>query len=110
MALTGGHKALRKRMNQRRPRLELPKLLNAAKDAPCMICGDIGTTVAAHYGSARGMGYKADDCAVAYLCHTHHDEVDGRSGGLSRPEQRELFLRAYVRTVRYWIDLGLLRT
>ena len=90
------------------PALRMPKLLKAAQHAPCMICGDYGTTVAAHYGSDRGMGYKADDCAVAYLCKMHHDEVDGRIGGLSKLEQRELFLRAYVRTVRYWLDHGIL--
>lgn len=56
------------------------KLLNLAKDAPCMHCGaSDGTVVAAHSNQQRdgkGMGIKAQDYRIAFLCSICHHQVD----------------------------------
>jgi len=90
----------------------LAKLLKAAKDRPCVLCGSVGTTVAAHSNSlahGRGMGHKAPDYFVAYLCMHCHDRCDGRSGGLAKEEKRELWLSAYIRTVAIWFEEGVVK-
>ena len=84
-----------------------PKLLKAAKGRPCVLCGSIGTTVAAHSNSlahGRGFAHKSADFMVAYLCQRCHDDCDGRSGGLSKEEKRELWLSAWVKTVAIWFE------
>jgi hypothetical protein len=56
------------------------KILQFAKGQSCQHCGtENGTTVAAHsnLGSdGKGIGKKADDCFVAFLCDTCHDNYD----------------------------------
>jgi hypothetical protein len=47
------------------------KLLKAARDQACAICGSVGTTVAAHSNlveHGKGIGIKAPDCLIAWLC------------------------------------------
>lgn len=88
------------------------KLKEAARDRPCVLCGSYGTTVAAHSNSlshGRGMGHKAPDYYVAYVCQKHHDEIDGRAGGLSKEEKREMWLSAWVKTVALWFDEGIVK-
>lgn len=65
---------------------DFPKLLKYAQHYPCMNCGaDDQTIVAAHYQGrmghkvGRGMGRKAHDAAISYLCRACHDLVDDRS-------------------------------
>jgi hypothetical protein len=56
-----------------------PKLLALAKDAPCSLCDSTGTTVAAHSNyteHGKGMGKKADDCYIAFLCYKCHMDID----------------------------------
>ena len=88
------------------------KLLKAANGRPCVLCSSVGTTVAAHSNSlahGRGIGHKAPDYYVAYLCQRCHDRCDGRSGGLSKVEKRELWLSAWVRTVAIWFQEGIVK-
>lgn len=88
------------------------KLLKAANGRPCVLCSGVGTTVAAHSNAlehGRGMGHKAPDFMVAYLCQSCHDEVDGRKGGRSKEEKREMWMRAWVRTVKAWFEEGIVR-
>lgn len=97
-------------LRQRSPRLHLPKLLRAAKDAPCALCGHVGTTVAAHSNALRhghGIGVKAADFYCAYVCQDHHDLIDGRKGKLTLQEKREMWLLAWERTVKYWFEQGI---
>jgi hypothetical protein len=64
--------------------------------------------VAAHSNKAihgKGMGQKAHDCFVAFLCRECHDWLDGRSGYSVDPsgrweaaEKSEMFDRAMHRT------------
>ena len=57
-----------------------PKILRAANGRPCSYCGlNHGTTVAAHSNrmeDGKGVGLKAHDCFVAFLCATCHTEYD----------------------------------
>jgi hypothetical protein len=57
-----------------------PAILRLAKHTPCQLCGKLdGTVVAAHSNQGRhgkGMGMKANDSHVAYLCHGCHYEID----------------------------------
>lgn len=82
------------------------KLLDSARNYPCANCNaQDGTIVAAHCNElalGHGMGHKAKDYLVAYLCHTCHDHVDGRAGGLPLQEKRAIWNRAYVVTVSWW--------
>lgn len=89
------------------------KLLDAAKNAPrCMGCGkhNDGDVVMAHadwseYG--KGMGYKANDWAVAALCTMQcHPFVD--SSKASREERKDFWIRAHVRTLAWLFDAGIL--
>ena len=89
-----------------------PKLLKAAKDRPCVLCYSTGTTVAAHSNSlahGRGIGHKAPDYYSAYVCQGCHDKIDGRAGGLSKEQKRELWLSAYIRTVAIWFEEGIVK-
>jgi 5-methylcytosine-specific restriction endonuclease McrA len=88
------------------------KLLKAANGRQCVLCGSVGTTVAAHSNSlahGHGMGHKAPDYMTAYLCQQCHDRVDGRSGSLTRSEKREQWLLAWQRTVRIWFEEGIVK-
>lgn len=87
------------------------KLLGSAEDQPCVICGAVGTTVAAHINSVahgKGKGIKAPDYFTAHLCQKHHDMVDGRrkvEGAYNSP--MDLWMWAYVRTVERWFQQGI---
>lgn len=88
------------------------KLTKAANGRPCVLCGSVGTTVAAHSNSlahGRGAYHKAPDYFVAYLCQRCHDEVDGRAGSLTKTEKREKWLSAFVRTVAVWFEEGIVK-
>lgn len=54
------------------------------------------------------MGIKAPDYYTAHLCSHCHDLVDGRAGNLTKAEQRELWMEAYLVTVERWFKMGLL--
>jgi hypothetical protein len=68
-----------------------------------------GTTVAAHSNQLRhgkGMGIKASDQFVAFLCFSCHHEVDqGRS--LSKEERQLLWQSAHEKTKQLLIGMGL---
>ena len=86
-----------------------PKLLASAEGQPCVICGQRGTTVAAHANRVslgKGVGIKCPDMYVADLCVTCHAFVDGRSGKLTKAEKWDMWVTAYLRTVKRWFDEG----
>lgn len=75
-----------------------------------MLCGHRGTTVAAHANSValgKGTGIKAPDYYTAWVCQRCHDEIDGRTGRLTKEERQELWQRAFIRTVARWFELGI---
>lgn len=86
------------------------KLLDAARDRPCVLCGSIGTTVAAHSNSlehGRGFAHKTPDFFVAYVCQHHHDLIDGREGKLTKDEKRKMWLSGWAKTVAIWFEDGI---
>lgn len=93
--------------------IRFPKLLAAARDAPCAFCmKNDGTTVAAHVNSAalgKGTGIKAPDCLHARACQSCHDLYDGRKPGWSKEERCERFALAYMRTVLAWFQEGIVQ-
>lgn len=89
-----------------------PKLLKAAKGRPCVLCGSVGTTVSAHSNQTEhghGTGIKSPDCLSAWACGTCHDLIDGRQGKLTKEEKRELWHRAFVKTVVRWFEDGIVK-
>lgn len=95
------------------PIQRLSKLLAAARLYPCVLCRKHEQyTVAAHCNDVtmKGIGKKAPDFAVAYVCGDPggcHDKVDGRAGGLTKEEKRAMWNEAYRRTVEIWFRDGL---
>lgn len=89
------------------------KLREAARGRPCVLCDiEDGTTVAAHSNAlehGRGYGHKAPDFYTAFLCVRCHDLVDGRAGKLSKDEKRDMWMRAWVKTVAVWFNEGIVK-
>ncbi len=88
------------------------KLLASAKDQPCVLCHSSGTTVSAHLRSVEfgsGTGIKCPDYFTAWLCQKCHDMVDGRrlSMATSVEDRKEMWVRAYLRTVQQWFEQGI---
>lgn len=53
----------------------------------------------------RGAYHKSNDLYGAYLCHKCHQYVDV-GHGVSKQEKREYHKKAWVATMRFWIDRG----
>ena len=99
-------------LRQREPRLKSKRITDDARGQICMRCGaEDGTTVNAHCNDMefRGMGMKSDCSLTAWLCQSCHDLVDGRAGHLTLDEKRQMWDRAFKRTVRMRFRLGLWR-
>ena len=97
---------------------EIPKLRNSARDAPhCFYCGrsnTVGNLVLAHSNSlshGRGASYKSLDYFGAIVCSNPggcHDQIDGRSGNLTKEEKRQMHQQAHDATLIWWIEEGIL--
>lgn len=88
------------------------KLLDAARDQACVICGSVGTTVPAHANSValgKGTGIKAPDFYHAHMCSVCHDLYDGRRGTLTKEEKDGMWMTAYLRTVKRWFEQGIVK-
>lgn len=93
------------------------KLRESAKDCPaCMSCwhpnhnGD--QLCLAHSNElmhGRGAFFKSADIMGAIVCQRCHDEIDGRSGGLSKQAKREKHRLAHEHTLRWWWENGWLK-
>ena len=88
------------------------KLLKSVREFDCQSCGRRGPSIPAHanwheYG--KGTGLKAHDCYVAALCQCCHDWVDGRVGKFTNEEKKELWQRAWIRTVLLWFEQGVVK-
>lgn len=87
-----------------------PLLLKLAAKAPhCMSChaSNVGQVVAAHSNAladGKGMGMKASDACVAYLCDVCHSEID--QGRQSAVWKRETWVAAYCATMRWLVETG----
>jgi len=90
------------------------KLLNLAKECPfCMSCMRVnhGDVVAAHSNQivdGKGMGIKAHDYRIAYLCGDCHMAID--QGKDMAKEQRKLrWEDAHRRTIGWLFESGHLK-
>lgn len=98
--------------NQRQPRLKIRKITDAARDQSCQSCGaQDGTVVAAHCNDIefKGIGRKSHDCLVAFLCLRCHAMTDGTLGSLTKDEKRDLWNRAFKRTVVLLFQSGVVK-
>ena len=87
-----------------------PKLLALAKDCPCALCGKSGTTVSAHSNYSehgKGMGRKADDAYIAFLCHKCHMAID-QGKDMNYEQKRDMWYIAMSKTYHYLLSHGLL--
>ena len=88
------------------------KLLDSARDESCASCGsEDGTIVAAHSNQQRdgkGMGTKAADYRIAYLCGKCHFEID-QGSKLTKEERREIWESAHRVTVGRLFERGIVR-
>jgi hypothetical protein len=92
------------------------KLRKSAREAPyCFFCQQPndaeGTKLCLAHSNelrhGRGASHKSNDIFGAILCGPCHDLADGRAGGLSLGEKRELMRFAHDRTLIWWVDRGL---
>ena len=87
-------------------------LLQWAKHCPyCMRChrGNTGTIVAAHSNQLRdgkGMGIKAHDFRVAFLCHTCHAYID--QSGVDKEKKYMDWRDAHYETIGWLFQVGAL--
>ena len=87
------------------------KLLDLAREVPeCMGCHrpNDGTIVAAHSNQLRdgkGMGNKAADYRVAFICSCCHSELD-QGKAMSREEKVAFWERAHRNTVAWLFESG----
>jgi hypothetical protein len=95
---------------------ELPKLRKSAANAPhCFSCGVTnrgGLLVLAHSNElahGRGSHFKTPDYFGAILCQECHDQVDGRTGNLTKDGKHEMHKRAHEKTLQYWFESGLIK-
>jgi hypothetical protein len=98
------------------------KLLAAAKDQDCVLCGSKdGTTVAAHYQGFRshllgkGRGIKPVDLAIADLCYTCHSKFDAHEMStesdpwVKKLDQSELFFYCVIKTLERRVEQGVIQ-
>lgn len=90
------------------------KILKAADGASCQMCGKCdGTIVAAHSNSQRhgkGIGLKAHDLFVAFLCGVCHDWYDGRTSPVAgRADRQTEWQRAHDKTMLRLIETGVIK-
>lgn len=78
-------------------------VLREAQHNRCQYCGaDDGTTVAAHSNQQRhgkGMGIKAHDCFVAYLCFRCHSWIDQGCDGAGGAHRASAWDLAHKRSI-----------
>lgn len=81
-----------------------PKLLSLARDQACVNCGNQdGTVVSAHSNNGKGMGIKASDATLMFLCHACHTEYDqGRS--MNKMEKIDFQYRNNSKTLRFLLE------
>ena len=89
------------------------RLLDVARHATeWMMCDrhNCGTVVAAHSNQQRdgkGIGHKAADYRVAFLCYDCHMEIDQRNR-MTRTEKLEQWEAAHRKTIGWLFDNGYL--
>jgi hypothetical protein len=84
------------------------KLLELARGQSCVECGvNDGTIVAAHSNTGKGMGIKASDATIMFLCHSCHFEYD-QGKMMSKGEKLDFQFRNNAKTLRFLLEEGYL--
>ena len=103
-------------MTQRREPIRSKALRRAAAGQRCTInlpniCTyDAETVVLAHiHDETFGRGQKADDTSGAHMCHACHTAYDLHRTGLDEADLLKLVLRAYQRTIRRLVLMGVMQ-
>jgi len=95
--------------NFKQTKFRCKKILQLAKGQACTHCGvNDGTTVAAHMDglkSGRGIGMKAHDYLVAYLCNVCHQDYDNSWNDFSGHGKEFAFYRAMIKTMAIWMPI-----
>lgn len=98
-------------------KIQSKKLRDSARGEACTVnvlgaCNyDESTTVLAHLPSEnKGMGIKSDDICACFACSACHDVLDSRRQwpGTEGSEASWYMLRANMRTMRRWLEMGLI--
>jgi cytochrome c553 len=88
------------------------KLLDAVRQAPCMVCGvRDGTVCAAHSNQLRdgkGRSIKAHDYRIAAMCFRCHSRCD-QGKDLSKEERLAMWEEAHRATVGWLFEEGILK-
>lgn len=96
------------------PAIRSKALRDSAKGEDCTlniagVCSyDSATTVLCHLpGEGKGTAYKVDDFYAVFGCEACHRWLDGYQG----TEEERLFytIRAWRRTIRRWVEMGLIQ-
>jgi len=83
-------------------------LLALARGMACINCGNQdGTVVSAHSNFGKGMGIKASDATIMFLCYRCHTEYD-QGKTMTKEEKREFAYRNNAKTLRLLLEKGLL--
>jgi hypothetical protein len=83
-----------------------PKLLRLADGQSCVECGiRDGTVVSAHSNNGKGMGIKASDATLMFLCYRCHTEYDqGRT--MDKAQKVDFAYRNNSKTLRRLLENG----
>jgi len=87
------------------------KYLKLARGKPCVRCGSLHGVVACHYSGqfshqlGKGMGIKADDLFVAFLCHQCHQYFDNYEIR-NNCERSQEFLILILKTIKLLLETG----
>jgi hypothetical protein len=85
-----------------------PKLLKLAQGQACVECGvRDNTVVAAHSNNGKGMGIKASDATLMFLCYRCHAEYD-QGKTMNKTEKIDFAYRNNAKTLRRLLEEGLL--
>ena len=85
-----------------------PKLLRLAEGQSCVECGiRDGTVVSAHSTNGKGMGIKASDATLMFLCYRCHTEYD-QGKTMDKVQKIEFAYRNNAKTLRRLLEEGLL--
>ncbi|WP_250538786.1 MULTISPECIES: hypothetical protein [unclassified Caballeronia] len=84
------------------------KLRRAVAELPCVCCGRVGYTQAAHGNEGKGMALKVSDAMLAALCTVCHTDLDqGRT--MNKLERRAFVLEMVAKTYMALMEKGALQ-
>jgi cytochrome c553 len=84
------------------------KLLALARDKACVECGNQdGTVVSAHSNNGKGMGIKASDSTIMFLCYRCHAEYD-QGKTMTKSEKIDFAYKNNAKTLQFLLEQGYL--